>query len=241
MTMTEEMTLTQLLRDGRLTMDQGPRRKVAAHPKDDWAHWETRCRLNFQGRQMQLVFKQGMGHHDLPTRHDVMSCVLMDSRIWNDADTPGQFAREFGYEDLDEALAAWESIKKQDKDLRKLLGDEYDTWVYAEDDWAGPVGAGCAGTTSGIWSMRSSVGDHNRRAPMNVDKRTRMLDVAREIQKDARADSERWEGAAFTGQNVSTQLGEIRGMIWGLARLVEHLIEETSAGDPATSVPTIGG
>jgi hypothetical protein len=61
---------------------------------------------------------------------------------------------------------------------------------------------------------------------MSTMTRARALQVVEQIQQDMEADTNRWEGAAFTGRNVSEMFGEIRGTIAGLAHVVEKILDE---------------
>jgi hypothetical protein len=61
-----------------------------------------------------------------------------------------------------------------------------------------------------------------------LDEKTkaRALEVVREIRADVEADVARWEGKPFTGHNVSTMYGELAGVVYGLAVVIEKMLEE---------------
>lgn len=134
---TGTVTLGALLQRGTLTMTHGGRRYVdKVEARDGWEHYATRCKLTYQGRSMVLTYKQGVGHVDPPTRRDVMESVLMDSASLADYDTFEEWARQYGEDDDSRAAKRlWHSVRKQDSNLRRLLGDDYAEWTSVEVDW----------------------------------------------------------------------------------------------------------
>lgn len=130
-------TLKELLRKGTLVMEAGPRKKESGsefEPK--WEHWATRCRFTYKGQKtMSLVYRQGLGHHDQPTRAEVIESVLDDCASIDAYDgmkyAMGAWADDLGFDSVERAEKTWNACVEQRKSLKNMLGNDYAMWVEA--------------------------------------------------------------------------------------------------------------
>jgi len=102
---------------------------------DDWqrqAH-PYRVRLRYQGRQMSLDFFMGQAHTDEPDAAEVLSCLLSDASACDQSFE--EWASELGYEtDSRKAERVYNMCVKQGEKLKLLLGDDFERFLYAEND-----------------------------------------------------------------------------------------------------------
>jgi len=100
---------------------------------DDWQQSATgySVTLKYQGRRMTADFFQGSAHTKEPTSYDVLYCVLSDASA---SDMSFEdFCSEFGYDsNLRESKKLYNACKKLGAKVRKLLGDDFETFTNAE-------------------------------------------------------------------------------------------------------------
>jgi hypothetical protein len=120
-------------------------------PSDDWDksafHWSVT--LTYNGRTFTTSYKTGCGHvdkasgmptlnqaHDVkkvrePNAADVVSSLCSDAR--SGADTFEDFCGNFGYDtDSRKALDLYLQCQNIGRDVRRLLGADFDTFADAE-------------------------------------------------------------------------------------------------------------
>lgn len=89
--------------------------------------------LKYQGRQYTLDFWQGTGITEDPTAAGVLDCLLSDAN--GGEMTFDDFCGEFGYDtDSRTAERVWKQCGKVREELQRLLGDDFDLFMYAERD-----------------------------------------------------------------------------------------------------------
>lgn len=89
--------------------------------------------LRYQRRQMTLDFWQGVGIEREPDALGVLSCLLSDAYAADQLFE--EFCAEFGYDDDSRrAERTWRQCVAQTKKLRRLLGDNFDRFLGAEND-----------------------------------------------------------------------------------------------------------
>lgn len=109
-----------------------------AEAKSDWQKTATsyRITLKYKGKQMSVDFWCG-SLCDTPNAFDVMysltadACGLENSNIFED------WAKEYGYyydEDSREAERIYKAVKSQTKRLKNLLGDDFESVIYMDED-----------------------------------------------------------------------------------------------------------
>lgn len=102
---------------------------------DDWqkrAH-AYRCTLRYQGRRYSFDYFMGQGHTTGPTAYDVLYCLLSEAA--SGADSFTDFCNNLGYdEDSRKAYRMWQDCQRTERNMRRLLGDDYETFLYAEQD-----------------------------------------------------------------------------------------------------------
>lgn len=127
------MTATARLKDLaaklRLTCTYG-----ASHtPDDEWrqqAHG-YRCTLQYKGRQFSFDFWMGPAHTKEPDVEGCLDCLLSDAQ--GGGQSFADFCGDFGYDvDSRKAEATWKACQKSAKGLRKLLGRDFETFLYAD-------------------------------------------------------------------------------------------------------------
>lgn len=128
------MLLSELTKRIRMIADFGA--ILPYEKRDDWQKsadgW--RVRLSYQGRQMTLDFWTGSGlRGELPTAEGVLSCLISDASLAGEGFE--DFCSNCGYdEDSRKALATFQQCERQTKRLRRLLGDDFEKFMEAEND-----------------------------------------------------------------------------------------------------------
>jgi hypothetical protein len=90
-----------------------------------------RVRLQRGRHWTSVYFSTGAAWTQDPSICDVLDCVISDSQSFEDNDDVYSFAREFGYDDIDEAKEIYRGCRENSRKLRRLLGDEaYDEALY---------------------------------------------------------------------------------------------------------------
>lgn len=125
-------TLQQLARKVRLTSEYG-KASLPYEKRDEWqqkAH-DYRCTLRYQGRQYAFDYFMGPGCTDEPDTEGTLDCLLSDSQAGEQSFE--EFCSEFGYdEDSRKAERTWVACQKVAKNMRRLFGDDYETFLYSD-------------------------------------------------------------------------------------------------------------
>lgn len=129
--MTQEKRLSELLAGMKMTCKPGAPDNETFADSDGWT-----CTLRYDGRSYTLPFYMGRGHNGEPPEvDDVMDCVLSDAAGYDGADGFDDWAGEYGYDtDSRAAEKVYKAVEKGRNKLARLLGDEYETFLYAERD-----------------------------------------------------------------------------------------------------------
>lgn len=101
---------------------------------DEWQRQANgfRCTLRYQGRQYTFDFWQGVGIEREPTAYSILCCLLSDARCSEYKFV--EFCAELGYdEDSRKAYRSWKECRKIYSNLLRLLGDDFETFLYAEE------------------------------------------------------------------------------------------------------------
>ena len=126
-------TLKTLARKVRLTFEWGA--QLGWDKQDDWQRKANgyRCTLHYHRRQHTFDFWQGIGITTNPTAEGCLSCLLLDAQS-GEYDFE-EFCKELGYDtDSRKAEAIWRSCQKTRANLERLLGDDFEQFLYAEQD-----------------------------------------------------------------------------------------------------------
>jgi hypothetical protein len=101
--------------------------------EDGWEHYAYTVRLNRGDESMRVPWRQGLGLTDPPTAADVLESLLSDA-----AGAGGDFddwCADYGYDtDSRKAYATWEAVKAHTAELADLLGEDFETAVYPQDE-----------------------------------------------------------------------------------------------------------
>ena len=103
--------------------------------QDEWQRQANgyRCTLKYQGRQYGFDFWQGVGISRDPEPEGCLDCLLSDAQ--GGVTTFDHFCGDFGYDtDSRKAEKIWKQCKKTAQRIRNLMGDDYETFLYAERD-----------------------------------------------------------------------------------------------------------
>lgn len=105
-------------------------------PWEKQSEWQQsahgyRITLVYQSRRMSLDFWQGMAHTESPDAEDVLECLLADA---SSADqTFERWCAEMGYDsDSRRAESIYQAVQKQTAALRRLLGDDFETFMESD-------------------------------------------------------------------------------------------------------------
>ncbi len=124
-------SLRSLCSKVRITVTYGA--SLAYAKQDDWQRKSNgyRVRLTFQRRSMSLDFWQGSAVTSDPTAEGVLECLLSDA---SGADESFEdWCAELGYDsDSRKAEAIYKAVKRQTEKLRRFLGAEFESFLYAE-------------------------------------------------------------------------------------------------------------
>jgi hypothetical protein len=103
--------------------------------KDGWDHFAYTVRLNRGDESIRVPWRQGLALTDSPTAADVLESLLSDAAGVENAESFEDWASEYGYDsDSRRAFATWEACKAQTDQLRDLLGEDYDSAVFPQDE-----------------------------------------------------------------------------------------------------------
>lgn len=99
---------------------------------DDWQRtadpWTVT--LRYRGRRLTTSFWTGSAHGE-PTAAGVLACLLSDGGAVDE--TFDEWCANLGYdEDSRKALKTFKACQRAGKNVRKLLGDDYEDFVYLE-------------------------------------------------------------------------------------------------------------
>ena len=128
---TERTTLAKLAE--RVQIEVGTDVRKAWGQQDEWQQTANgyRITLRYQGRRMSLDFWQGTGIKDEPTAAGVLECLLLD--VVEEGTGFNNWCDEYGLDsDSRKALRTYKTCVRQTAKLRKLLGDDFDTFRDAE-------------------------------------------------------------------------------------------------------------
>ena len=90
-----------------------------------------RCTLQYKGRQYSFDFFQGYGIEHDPDVDGVLDCLLSDSQAGGQ--TFEEFCGDFGYDpDSRKAEATHKACVKVLENMQRLLGDDFETFLYAD-------------------------------------------------------------------------------------------------------------
>lgn len=127
-------TLAELAQNVRITCEYGAIRQDF-DKLDDWqkqAH-PYRCTIRYQGRRYSFDYFMGQGHTSEPTVSDALDALLSEAAAGADSFT--EFCNSLGYdEDSRKAYRMWQACQRTERNMRRLLGDDYETFLYAERD-----------------------------------------------------------------------------------------------------------
>jgi len=105
-------------------------------PWDQQDEWQRnansyRCTLHFKGRQFSFDYWQGVGISHDPRVDDVLDSLLNDAQ--GGEQTFEDFCAEFGYDpDSRKAERIWRACQLVAKNMKRLLGKDYETFLYAD-------------------------------------------------------------------------------------------------------------
>jgi hypothetical protein len=126
------MTLrTNCLPKVRLTSTWGA--SIPWNQQDDWQRNANsyRCTLHYKGRQYSLDYWQGIGISHDPRADDVLDCLMVDALAGDQ--TFDDFCADFGYDsDSRKAEKIWRACQLVAKNMKRLLGKDYETFLYAD-------------------------------------------------------------------------------------------------------------
>lgn len=131
--MTTTKRLSELAETVRLEATYGA--KLPWEKQTDWQQRANgyRCTLRYQGRRFSFDFWQGQGITHDPTAAGVLECLLSDAQA--EGQTFEEWCSDLGEDpDSRRALATFEACRKIGEGLRRLLGDDFDTFLYADRD-----------------------------------------------------------------------------------------------------------
>lgn len=108
----------------------------ATGQREDKGHMQTVWRVTFNNNERAETFEYFTGAGIEETGlSDVLECLLSDCQAYENASSPGEFAKEFGYTDVDEVLRIWDALRSTTEKLRALIGGrEYRAWIEDADD-----------------------------------------------------------------------------------------------------------
>lgn len=124
-------SLKQLARKMRLTSKYGA--ALDWEKQSDWQQHANgfRCTLHYQGRQYTFDFWQGVAISGEPDAEGCLDCLLSDAQS-GEQDFE-EFCSEFGYDtDSRSAEATWKACKKTATAMRRLLGADFEAFLYAD-------------------------------------------------------------------------------------------------------------
>lgn len=129
--MTANETLKALARKVRIESTHGA--KLDYDKQDDWQRSANgyRCTLRYKGRRYSFDFWQGVAHTEDPTAENCLDCLLSDAQGGDQAFE--DFCGDFGYDtDSRKAERLWRACQKTAREMRRLLGEDYELFLYAD-------------------------------------------------------------------------------------------------------------
>ena len=132
-TATDKKTLSQLAKSVKCSSEYGA--KLAWDKQDDWQQKANgySVTLRYRGRQMTVDFWMGTGLNGEPQADSVLSSLLLDSSAIDQ--TFEDWCGEFGYDtDSRKAEKTYKACVKNGERLKRLLGDDFETFLYAKND-----------------------------------------------------------------------------------------------------------
>lgn len=129
--MTTTKTLKQLATAVKLTVTFGA--KLPYDQQDDWQRQANgyRCTLRYKRRSYAFDFWMGSAHTEEPTAEGCLDCLLSDAQAGDESFE--YFCDEFGYDsDSRKAEKTWKACQQTTKGMKRLLGNDYETFLYAE-------------------------------------------------------------------------------------------------------------
>lgn len=132
MTMTENTTLEALAETVKL-IDLGTGPSLPWEKRDDWQRNANgyRLQLQYQGRVYSFNFWQGVGCKEAPTATGCLECLLGDSSAVDE--DFNDWADNYGYEqDSRKAYAIFLACRRVGRNMRRLLGDDFEIFMYAD-------------------------------------------------------------------------------------------------------------
>jgi len=131
MTTSATPTLKQLSRKARLTFAWGA--KLDWDKQDGWQQNADgySCCLHYQGRRYTFDFWQGIGISQDPTAEGCLECLLSDAQ--SGSEDFEEFCANCGYDsDSRKAERIWKGCKKVREKMKRLLGNDFEAFLYAE-------------------------------------------------------------------------------------------------------------
>lgn len=107
-----------------------------ARPWDQYDEWQKkahpyRVTLRYQRRSLTVDFWMGSANTSEPDAESVIDCLLSDAQSGELSFY--EFCREFGYdEDSRKAEATWKLCKSLAPKIRRLLGSDFDAFLYSD-------------------------------------------------------------------------------------------------------------
>jgi hypothetical protein len=109
--------------------------KMGYEHQDEWQQRCNgyRCTIKYQGRRYSFDFWQGVAFTDDPTAEGCLDCLLSDAQAGEQSFE--EFCSEWGYdEDSRKAERTHGACQRVAREMRRLLGDDFETFLYAERD-----------------------------------------------------------------------------------------------------------
>jgi len=105
-------------------------------PWDQQDEWQRnansyRCTTHYKGRRYSFDYWQGIGISHDPRVDDVLDSLLSDAQAGEQ--TFEDFCADFGYDsDSRKAEKIWRACQRVAKNMKRLLGKDYETFLYAD-------------------------------------------------------------------------------------------------------------
>lgn len=129
------MKLAELSREVKIACRDGA--GLDWEKQDEWQRNARgySCTLGYKGRRMTIDFWMGSGIGHEPAADDVLSALLSDAATHDNASSFEDWASELGLDaDSRSAERTYRLVARQTGKLKKLLGDDYETFLEAEQD-----------------------------------------------------------------------------------------------------------
>jgi len=108
-------------------------------PRTNRHEWQIQsnpwtAQIRYQRRQMTIPFWTGPALGE-PETWDVVYCLLSDARCVYWGETFEDFCDNLGYDhDSRKAWSIYQQVIKQSKELRRLLGDDFEDFIEMDED-----------------------------------------------------------------------------------------------------------